>query len=186
MRCFVAVELDRTFRRHLLAVLEQLPRGRGVRWCGAHQLHVTLKFLGDVPDHQLPGICDAVSAAARQIEPFAVTLGRLGCFPNERNPRVLWCGIDDPEQGCARWLAAADPLFGRLGLATDSRPLHPHITLGRSRSGEGSRLMQRALADVPGPPAATMPVEQVVLFQSDLSPRGARYTPQFTAPLGEA
>ncbi len=184
MRCFVAVELDTALRRQLLAVLRRLPRERGVRWCGEHQLHVTLKFLGDVADRDTPDICKAVAAAAERVEPFVITLGPLGCFPNTRNPRVLWCGIDDPDEGCARWLATADPLLSNLGLPPETRPLRPHITLGRSRGPDGSRIIQRVLADPPVPDAVTMSVEHVVLFESVLSPRGARYTPRLTAPLG--
>ena len=99
MRCFVAIELAPALHRPLVRLLrEQLPRTREVRWCSEQQLHVTLKFLGDVLDEQVPAVCDAVAAASEFIKPFTLRLTDLGCFPSPRNPRVFWCGVDDPRR----------------------------------------------------------------------------------------
>ncbi|MFQ5805367.1 MAG: RNA 2',3'-cyclic phosphodiesterase [Phycisphaerae bacterium] len=186
MRCFVAVELDRALRAPLERVLrEQLPRTREVRWCTEQQLHVTLKFLGEVRESQLAALCDAVAAAAARVEPFLLRLTALGCFPGPRNPRVLWCGIEDKADGCARWLEFADPLLERLGFPREARKFHPHVTLGRSKSSAAGDVMRRVLEEVTVPPTQDMTVDQVVLFESRLSPHGAQYTPQFTARLGQ-
>jgi 2'-5' RNA ligase len=185
MRCFVAVELEPALRRPLTRLLrEQLPRTREVRWCTEQQLHVTLKFLGEVPDGQLSAVCDAVTAAAEAVEPFSLRLTGLGCFPSPRSPRVLWCGVEDPAGGCARWVDLADPLFEDLGFARETRKFHPHITLGRSKSPAGSDVMRRVLEEVPAPATPAMTVEEVVLFESRLAPGGAQYTPRLKARLG--
>jgi 2'-5' RNA ligase len=185
MRCFVAVELDRALRAPLLDLLrQQLPRTRDVRWCTEQQLHVTLKFLGDVADGQLSAVCDAVEGAARSVAPFALHLSGLGCFPSPRSPRVLWCGVEDPAGGCARWLELADPLFEELGFSREARAFHPHVTLGRSKGPGGGEVMRRVLGQLAVPPTPEMTVGQVVLFESRLSPRGAQYTARLTAPLG--
>jgi len=185
MRCFVAVELEPALRRPLTRLLrEQLPRTREVRWCTEQQLHVTLKFLGEVSDGQLSAVCDAVTAAADSVEPFSLHLTGLGCFPSPRSPRVLWCGVEDPAGGCARWVDLADPLFEDLGFSRETRKFHPHITLGRSKSPAGSDVMRRVLEEVPAPATPTMTVEEVVLFESRLTPGGAQYTPRFKARLG--
>ncbi|MEP0847881.1 MAG: RNA 2',3'-cyclic phosphodiesterase [Phycisphaerae bacterium] len=184
MRCFVAIELDLGAREALASLVRNAPRSRDVRWCSPEQLHVTLKFLGDVDDALLPGVCDAVVNAAARVEPFTVALGEIGAFPNARSPRVLWCGLSDPSGGCAAWLRAADPAMEALGFEPERRALHPHITLARSRAGPGNAFLARMLAELPFPPARETSVEAVVLFQSTLDPRGVRYTPMLRAPLG--
>lgn len=186
MRCFVAVELEPALHRPLTRLLqEQLPRTRDVRWCTEQQLHVTLKFLGEVSDSQLSAVCDAVTAAADFVEPFSLRLTELGCFPSPRNPRVLWCGVEDQASGCARWVDLADPLFEDLGFPRETRKFHAHITLGRSKNAAGSDVMRRVLEDVPSPATPAMTVEEVVLFESRLAPGGAQYTPRFNARLGK-
>ena len=187
MRCFVAVELEQALRRPLVRLLrEQLPRTRDVRWCTEQQLHVTLKFLGDVSDSQLPAVCDAVAAASEFVEPFALRLSGLGGFPSPRNPRVLWCGVDDNSSGCARWMELADPLFEELGFPREARAFHPHVTLGRSKNSGGSGVMRQVLDELAAPSTPEMTVGEVVLFESRLLPRGAQYTSLLTAPLGKA
>lgn len=185
MRCFVAVELADTLREPLVRLLRhELPATRDVRWCTPQQLHLTLKFLGEVGDNQLRQVSAAVSAAAEQVAPFSLKLGHLGCFPSARSPRVLWVGMEDPGGGCARWLAAAEKLFEPLGFARETRPFQPHVTLGRSRGPKGAELLRRVLAQPAGLPPREMTVREVVLFESRLDPRGARYLPQHRAPLG--
>ena len=186
MRCFVAIELDPALRQPLVKLLrEQLPRTREVRWCSEQQLHVTLKFLGDVRDEQIPAICEAVAAAAGFVQPFALRLSGLGCFPSLRNPRVLWCGVEDATNGCARWLDLADPLFEELGFPRETRAFHPHVTLGRGKSPAGGNVIRRVLEEATAPSTPEMTVTQVVLFESRLLPTGARYIPQLAARLGQ-
>jgi len=187
MRCFVAVELDPELRRPLVRLLrEQLPRTREVRWCSEQQLHVTLRFLGDVQDDQVPAVREAMTAAAELVEPFTLSLGGLGCFPSARNPRVLWYGVEDAARGCSRWLELADPLFEELGFPREARAFHPHVTLGRGKSPAGGDVMRRVLEKVAAPTTGEMTVRQVVLFESRLLPSGAQYVPRFAARLGRA
>jgi 2'-5' RNA ligase len=185
MRCFVAVELDAALRRPLVALLrQQSPRSRDVRWCTERQLHVTLKFLGEVADDRISAVCEAITAAAEFVEPFSLRLSGLGCFPSGRSPRVLWCGVEDESNGCARWVELADPLFEDLGFPRETRSFTPHITLGRSRNPAGGDAMRRVLDEVAAPAAPAMTAREVVLFESRLAPGGAQYTLRFKAPLG--
>lgn len=184
MRCFVAIELSDDVKRPLLRLLdERLPRGRGVRWCSPQQLHLTLKFLGEVEQSQLTGVRRALDAASAQLPPFELTLATLGVFPQPERPRVFWVGVDDPAEGCGRWLAAADPLFAELGFASEQRAFTPHITLGRSKSPEGGKLMRSLLSSLPKPGSPTMTADHVVLFESRLRPSGAEYRPVHSAAL---
>jgi 2'-5' RNA ligase len=186
MRCFIAIELEQRLRTSLLSLIrENLPASRDVKWCTEHQLHVTLKFLGDTPDDRISSVCEAVANASERVTPFTIKLATLGCFPNGRNPRVLWCGVDDPSGGCARWVELADPLLAEAGFPRENRAYHPHITLGRSKNASGGHLMSELLRTSPAPVSREMLVERVTVFESQLSPRGARYITRFTANLGD-
>lgn len=185
MRTFIAIELDAALRRPLLKLLrEELPQTRDVRWATEQQLHVTLKFLGEISDAQLPRVCEAVQTASTQVPPFPLSISGLGCFPGQRNPRVLWCGVEDPTGGCQRWVELADPLFADLGFKPETRAFTPHITLGRSRSTAGGQVIREVLDTVPPPQTDQMQVERVVIFESRLLPTGAQYKPLATVPLG--
>ncbi|MBN2445955.1 MAG: RNA 2',3'-cyclic phosphodiesterase [Phycisphaerae bacterium] len=184
MRCFVAVELDHATRRPLVKLIdERLPRTRDVRWCTGQQLHVTLKFLGEVREQDLQPVCAVVKAAADQVTPFPLALTRLGAFPNARSPRVMWCGVRDDHGGCRRWLELADPLLADLGFERESRAFSPHITLGRGKSAAGARLMREQLESLASPTAPETLVREVVLYESLLKPGGAEYRPLLTASL---
>jgi 2'-5' RNA ligase len=185
VRTFVAIELEPALREPLVRLLREVfPADREVRWCTEHQLHVTLKFLGEVRDPQLAEVCEAVTAASRQVEPFTLRIQGLGGFPNPRSPRVLWCGVEDPTGGCRRWVELADPLLAKLGFPPETRAFTPHITLGRSRAAGGQRVLRQALETAPPPQTDPMRVERVVVFESRLLPGGAQYRAAFTAPLG--
>jgi 2'-5' RNA ligase len=183
VRCFVAIELDHAVRDALSRLLAAGRRfADGVRWCTAEQLHVTLRFLGDVADGDLKPVCDAVAQASAGRAPFPLRLTGLGCFPSPSRPRVLWAGVDDGGV-CGSWLGAADRRFAELGFAPEERSFHPHVTLARSKSPAGARMLQRALPELPAPREAAMLVRCITLFESRLEPGGARYLPAFTAPL---
>ncbi len=185
MRCFTAIVLPEATRR-MLARLggASLRQSKAVRWNTQDQLHITLKFLGQVADEQLPAVCDAVRDASSQIAPFPVRCAGLGCFPAPRNPRVLWCGIEDPAEGCARWVAAAEPLLADLGFKPEARAYTPHVTLARSKSGEGNSILRRVLQDTAASQTEELMVRQVVLFESRLDSSGACYVPMATTRLG--
>ena len=185
MRTFIAVELEPALRRPLIKLLrEVLPADREVRWCTEQQLHITLKFLGEVRDAQIAQVCDAAAQASAAVPPFTLRIKGLGCFPAARNPRVLWCGVEDLTAGCRRWVEAADPLFTDLGFPPEGRAFTPHITLGRSRSTAGGRVFQQVLETVPPPETEEMMVGQVVVYESTLLPGGAEYKPMAALPLG--
>jgi 2'-5' RNA ligase len=185
MRTFIAVELEPGLREPLLKLLREVfPRDRDVRWCSENQLHVTLKFLGEIREEQLAPVCAAAQTACAQVPPFALRIKGLGAFPNPRSPRVLWCGVEDANASCRRWVELADPLFAQLGFEPENRAFTPHITLGRSKAPAGARVLREMLETAPPPETELMTVRQVIVFESRLLPAGAQYTPRATLPLG--
>jgi 2'-5' RNA ligase len=183
MRTFVAIELEPAVKRGLVALLRTFPRADGVRWVNDRQLHLTLKFLGEVGDSQISGVCEAVAQASEGVAPFDIRIAGLGVFPAPRNPRVLWCGVEDATEGCRRWVERADPLLADLGFKPETRAYTPHITLGRSKSTAGGHVLRDMLETADPPDSDAMLVTQVVVFESRLLPTGAQYRPVSTHPL---
>lgn len=191
MRCFVAVELGPAARKALAERVEaERSRARGrqggardIGWSNTGQLHVTLKFLGEVDDALVPEVCAVVSEVSRAIAPFSLALAGFGAFPAPRSPRVLWCGMEDPSGACAAWLRAAEPRFEALGFDPERRLFRPHVTLARSRSPSGTALLTALLSKWPPPAPCETLVEEIVLFQSVLGRGGAVHTPLLRAGL---
>ncbi len=183
LRTFVAIELEPAIKQVLVNLLRGLPRADGVRWVSEQQLHLTLKFLGEVDDAHIGNVCAAVAHAARTVAPFSMSIAGLGVFPAPRNPRVLWCGVADPTESCRRWVATADPLLADLNFKPETRAFTPHITLGRSRSTAGGYVLREVLESRQLPATDEMLVSEVVVFESQLRPTGAVYTPVAKVPL---
>lgn len=183
MRSFIAIPLDPALKAPLSRFIRGAPRGEGVSWSRDHQLHITLKFLGDVPDQDIAAVCHAAREASSTVKPFDIHLGPLGCFPAPANPRVLWVGVDDPDQACRRWVQAIDPLLADFDIKPETRAYVPHVTLARSRSTAGAAILRRVLAAPPTLASPLMTVREVVVFESTLDPGGARHSVLATIPL---
>jgi RNA 2',3'-cyclic 3'-phosphodiesterase len=182
MRLFVAVNLPPETRRLLhqavapLRVLE-LP----VRWVAEDALHLTLKFLGEVPAERLPELGEATASAAAAAEPFELRIAGLGAFPSLRRPRVLWAGIQATPP-LAALQRRVEEAFADLGFPPEARDFAPHLTLGRVREGGGSPALERAAAGIRV--ESSVEVGSVDLMRSHLAASGARYERLIAAPLG--
>jgi 2'-5' RNA ligase len=188
LRTFVAVELPdpvkaliATIQGELQASLEETPRA--VRWTRPEGIHLTLQFLGDTPEHQVDAITAAIERACRGKAPFELNLGSLGAFPNNRQARVLWVGLEGDAASFAalRSLqAAVSSELKPLGFQPD-KSFKPHLTLGRVRE-VANRDDLSAIADVLTYPEArpifyaSFEVNAVSLMKSDLQPGGSVYT----------
>lgn len=174
VRAFVAVPVeDPVVRRRLLGARSLLPELRGLRFTPEHQLHFTLKFLGEIDEDRVEPASRATAAAVRGIAPFRLALEGLGAFPARGPSRVLWAGCGAGDEQLSRLAAAVEAAFGAEGFARDERPFSPHLTLARVRNPEAGRRLARVLPDVPAEPFGTTAVTALVLFRSELTPRGA-------------
>ncbi len=177
-------------RRELLertAYLKQdVPPG-SVRWVRSEGIHLTLKFLGDVPFEDI----DQISATLNQITidhtPIKVMVSEFGCFPNFRRPRVLWIGVHDSSARLQNLYAEIEEGLSKLGFEREARRFHPHLTLGRVkriRDHMDSQRLTSALENVKIGELGQLDVNDVSLMKSDLKPTGAVYTRLFAARLG--
>ena len=169
-------------RQQLADAAERLRRhATDVAWVAPGNLHVTLKFLGQVDETRVPAVTDALQAALADRREFDVAVRGLGAFPSPTRPRVLWAGLEDATGGMTAIAERVDACCGRLGFPTETRPFAAHVTLGRVREAR----RQPALADALAGPAdfGRVRVDRVSLMRSELSPHGARYSELFAAPL---
>lgn len=182
LRLFVATVLPATILESLAAIQQRLradtPHGV-VRWVDPRGVHLTLKFLGDVPADQQPELEQALNEAAGDRQPFNLVLSELGCFPSVRRPRVVWVGLagELPQMHALR--DEVERTISPLGYPTEDRPFSPHLTLGRVRreaSASQASLLGGQVIRSQQMDTRAWRVESVSLMQSELSPGGATYT----------
>lgn len=150
--------------------------GADVKWVEIENLHVTMKFLGEVPEDKVEAIIAQADEVSREAKEFALGLGGLGAFPTQRAPRVVWVGLThgiDELRVLARGLEAR---LERLGFKPEGRPFSAHVTLGRVRSPRGRDALAQALQAGRECEIGTMNVENFDLMQSVLGRGGPQYS----------
>lgn len=148
-------------------------------------LHVTLKFLGGIDEARLHIVVDALHTAVRRHARFSIDVGGLGAFPSAARPRVLWAGVAAGDGPLTALAATVDTALVQLGFPREERAFSPHITIGRVRETRRAPGLAEALGAAEGRRFGRVAVDEVTLMRSDLSPRGARYTPLAALPLSE-
>ena len=150
-------------------------------WTAADNLHVTLKFLGNVDESRIHEIGAALRSAVT-VPAFEVGIRGLGAFPTATRARVLWAGAPGSAP-FTRLAGEVDRALEALGFPPEGRPFTAHVTLGRVRAPRSNDSLAAALESSATKDFGTIRVDRVSLMRSDLSPRGARYTELGTAPL---
>ncbi|MCI0477801.1 MAG: RNA 2',3'-cyclic phosphodiesterase [Anaerolineales bacterium] len=182
IRTFIAIELTDALQRALADTQARFQRdhaARGVRWVAPENIHITLKFLGDVDAAQMPALQRAIADACAGFAPFTLTIGGAGAFPNTRRPNVVWLGARGQIEIAAQLAQKIDAACATLGFARDERPFTPHLTLGRvkrdaspnERQLIGALIEQTQIGDL-----GELRVERVSVMKSELKPGGSVYT----------
>jgi len=191
MRLFVALDIDREIRHRIADFREQMQAyAPDVRWVGPESFHITLQFLGETQR------LEQVRSALEQVRgnEMPLTFGGTGFFPTPNSPRVFWVGIESDERLQALAKSVGEALRP-LGFHPDAGPFKPHLTLARAGSGRptpvpgekaaaGLRTVRAKLEGSPAPEFGTMTAREFCLYQSTLSPAGAKYTKLATYALG--
>ena len=177
MRAFVALELPKNLRERMGEVSRALNAGGAkVRWVHPDQMHLTLRFLGDISMDQAETMKRAVrDAVALQPEPLKLGIGGLGAFPNRRNPRVIWVGIN-PHAGLATVQRIIDEAAVGTGVEPENRAWAPHLTLGRIKFVENHSPLLKRLKSV-RVETFYYTCDTVTLYESTLTPEGPLYRP---------
>lgn len=177
MRTFIALKLKEETRGALSSLVSCLKKEIGrVSWVNTDNLHLTLKFLGEVPENRLEEIKRALSLIAVESVPFGYSVESLGCFPNVRNPRVIWAGLHGNLTALNDLQLQIDKSMDWLGFERERRGFKPHITLGRVKGVLNSDFLEEQINDFHGEFFGEEWVESICLIKSDLRPGGAQYT----------
>jgi 2'-5' RNA ligase len=191
LRAFIASELPPALQDSIqsaAADLREKLRGGLIRWVPAHNVHLTLKFLGDVSTSSLDLIEQMMTAEAAAFPAFEVQVEGLGCYPNLRRPRVLWVGLKAPAE-LASLQRAVESAAARLGYEPEERDFSAHLTIGRVRQNVSSgdvHTIRTALENCQVGALGSAQVDAIHLFKSELRPEGSVYTKLFSAPLQRA
>jgi RNA 2',3'-cyclic 3'-phosphodiesterase len=186
MRLFVAINFTAKDRQRMSRAVRRMREAElPVRWVDPDQIHMTLKFLGEVRPERVPDVVAATARVAEKTQPFPLTLGGGGAFPTTRRPRVIWVAAHaSPELRCLKhdleWELAP------LGFEREVRAFHPHVTLGRARPDARAgdfRGFEDMVAAMDF--RAEIQVRNVDLMKSTLSARGSRYEKILSARLGQ-
>jgi 2'-5' RNA ligase len=178
-RLFLALSLPAAVRDTLAALGRPL---KAVTWTRPEQLHVTLRFLGDVPEASIEPMI--VRLTSVHVEPFILPLEGIGTFPPNRPPRVLWIGVGAGHPRLFQLRQRVDDVLLALGLQLELRTFHPHVTLARCGEGATAAVTQwihdHRSANVP-----PFRVEALDLYASELQPSGAVHTLRHRFPLAK-
>jgi RNA 2',3'-cyclic 3'-phosphodiesterase len=188
LRAFLASEVPAPLQDAIEASTRLLRRSLGsnaVRWVPAHNIHLTLKFLGDISESNLALVKQLLITEVAQFPAFDVQIEGIGSFPNSRRPRVIWVGLTAPST-LAALQHSIDAFATRLGYGSEEHGFSPHLTIGRIRQNVSPPDLQRirsVLEETKIGHLGTCRVKAVYLFKSELQAEGSIYTKLFSAPL---
>ncbi len=188
LRAFIAIEFPQNIKDAIERQTARLRQTLGndlVRWVPAQNMHVTLKFLGDIAASHVEFLKQMIARESESHQQFDLQIGGLGSYPTSKRPRVLWVGLHAPAD-LASLQKSIEAGACRLGYEQEERPFSPHLTLGRVRqnlSPADLPKIRSALDNIQLGNIGTARVDSVHLIRSDLQPSGSIYTNLFSAPL---
>lgn len=184
IRTFIAVEIPVSIRRRIEELQESLaPAAEDVKWVEPENIHLTLKFLGEVDERDVYTVCKSVEAAVAGTTPFEITVAGVGAFPNANRPRVIWAGVRQGSQEITAIHDAIDESLEGQGYPREDRSYTPHFTIGRIRRTVPNPRLQNALDQQANWEAGSCPVHEVLIMASQLGPKGPQYTVMGRGPL---
>jgi len=178
IRSFLAFELPEFVKEELSGLIRSFNRGVSkVRWVKRENMHLTVLFLGNINEETIPAMAEDISDICERFSPFIVRMKGVGCFPNIRNPKVIWVGIDGEIERMARFYESLVMNLSKYGIKQENRTYRPHLTLGRIKGN--SNIRDRMVGMISKGREITdkeFILQELVLFKSDLRPQGPIYT----------
>lgn len=187
IRTFVAVEIDAAITGRAVEVIDKLRSVPvDVKWVEPENMHLTVKFLGDVDISDTYEVCKAVTRAVKDVEPFDLEIRGVGAFPNIQRPRTIWFGGGEGEQQMADLANRLDNELFKVGFRKEGRRFQTHLTLGRVHTERGPALadLSRLLEEYVDLEVGSTPIDEVIIFSSTLTRTGPVYDPLGRATIG--
>jgi 2'-5' RNA ligase len=187
IRAFLAVNLDLAAVRAVADEQRQLKKACDeasirVRWVPPPNMHVTIRFLGQVTEPMIGAVKDVIEPAARKVAPFEVISAGLGAFPDPEHARVVWAGVRCESGELERLYQTVSNLLEETGFAAEKRPFRSHVTIGRIKSG-GSDGLASCLEQAADKEFGPSTIRDLICYRSDLQPTGADYHALWRLPL---
>ena len=186
IRTFVAVEISSAVRQFAAELIDEFrTAGADAKWIDPQNLHVTLKFLGDVDAREIHQPCRAVQDAVGDVAPFEFAVRGAGAFPNPNRPRTIWLGVGPGDEEMVALNRRIEPPLEKLGFRREARRYQPHLTIGRvRRGGPGVRELGELIRHYADFDVGRTTVSEVIVFSSRLDRSGPTYEALARAPLG--
>ena len=177
-RIFCAIELPDAVRANLQKHVEQLREAvpdAAASWTRVENIHLTLKFFGNVAIDRIQKISNAASRAVKEFPPFPIGIAKTGVFPKPSRAQVLWIGVGDPAGKLSELQKRLEDECAKEGFAKEDRAYRPHLTIARIRGPGGARRLADTHLQMQFEPAE-INVNELIVFRSELSSKGSRYT----------
>lgn len=185
LRTFIAVDIPAPVKLELERFGKELKKsGAEVSWVKPERVHLTLKFLGNVPEEAIAGIKNSVKKAAASTAPLRLKPSGCGAFPSLKQMRVVWVGLRGDVEPLRALQKKVEAALLPLGFEPEDRPFRAHLTLGRVKGKRNLHSLQEALLARQDFQAEAFDVTELVLYKSDLRPEGPLYTPLIRAGFG--
>src|ERR1700752_3956244 len=177
-RTFCAFELPETLRtridEHAKRVREAGP-DVAASWSRPENIHLTMKFFGNVDQAKGPAISAAAARVVQEVSPIQIEAGKAGVFPRPSRPQVLWIGIEDPSGALLKLQQRLEDEFALEGFAKEDRAFRPHLTIARIRKPQNANRLAEVHLGLEFN-AVTVRLHELILFRSELSSKGSKYT----------
>lgn len=177
VRTFIAIEIPEGVKKEMAEVQRRLKdTSVDAGWTRPEGIHLTLKFLGEVPEVKVRDIINGLQRAVEGAEPFRLEVGGVGTFPSPKNARVVWVGISGDVAKLSRLQSSVEEAISGIGFERDKRAFTPHLTLGRIKNIRSRDKWLKALDELKDIRLSGFDVAAVSLMKSELKPSGAVYT----------
>ncbi len=177
IRTFVALDINEETKRKIGDYIEELKAlALDVKWVKIENIHLTLKFLGNIYPSEHDKLYRALKMAVENVNEFRLILRGTGFFPDKRNPRVFWIGVEGETEVLKELVKNIEEKLFRMGFEREDRPFSPHITIGRFKSKRNAENLGKVLADSSEMCFGEFNVSSLKVYRSDLSPTGAEYS----------
>jgi len=187
MRTFLAVEPPGEIKNRIELLQGKLKNlyPEGIRWVNRDGIHLTLKFFGNVEEKKIALIRDIIEREVTDSEEFWFTVENLGFFPSPKHPRVIWLGLGGDIRSLSELNKRLEQNFVASGFREEEHPFTPHLTLGRIKGNINMENWRSSVSEEEITEIGAFYVYELILFKSELTPQGARYTKLASFPLGK-
>lgn len=177
IRAFIAVEIYDQAKQKISGLISNLKKSdTDLKWITEDQMHITLKFLGNVDKNAIQGISEEISNISSTFNSFRINFYKIGAFPDLKHPNVLWLGIDKGASDLKMLNKKIENALGKLGFKVENREFKPHLTLARIKSLKNISNLTKLVEEMDFNSWDDLEINKLALYQSSLTPKGAIHT----------